>query len=161
MLTFETIRELERAERATKNLQQLPEDLLQEIRAYLERKTATSEQSELEATRAAIVRLFELREHKLLDAALITARTGIPAEGISQIEKNAFESIVHALREYRRQLRNILEQSGCQWKVRTDLPEFIGPDMKVYKLKAGDVVQLPEEISALLAKQGLIEKSGE
>ena len=44
------------------------------------------------------------------------------------------------------------------YKVKRSLPEFVGPDMKIYKLTENEIVELPREVERLLLKEGIIEK---
>ena len=63
MLTFEKIRELERVERENKKLQKLPDDLLDQLSEYMQRKERIREKTsadiiELENVKNTIKRFF-------------------------------------------------------------------------------------------------------
>lgn len=43
-------------------------------------------------------------------------------------------------------------------RVTQDIPEFVGTDEKKYNLRNNDIVSLPEEMSEMLSKRGVVEK---
>jgi len=186
MLTFEKIRDIERAERESKKLQKLPEHLLEELKEYLRRKERISEKTsaditELENVRGIIRRLFETRERKIIELALYTARTGIPVENLTKQEEKTFFFLVDELRRYREMFFEELQKDSSKakedvkeeqvkeetsfpvskkivYRVKKSLPTFVGPDKKVYELIEGQVVELPEALNEFLLKEGVIEK---
>jgi len=173
MLTFEKIREMERTERDTKKLQKLPEDVMEQIKEYLRRKERITEKSsadiiELENVKNTINRLFEMRETKITAGAIDTARTGIPCENLTKEEERTFFLVLDVLQSYRKRFFEELAKEPVKkeekrevkpiYKVKKSLPEFVGPDMKIYKLTENELVELPKEVETLLLKEGLIEK---
>ena len=50
------------------------------------------------------------------------------------------------------------ENSNPIVRVTQDIPEFIGTDEKKYNLRNNDVVSLPEDMSDMLSKRGVVEK---
>jgi DNA replication initiation complex subunit (GINS family) len=170
MLTFEKIRELERVEREGKKLQKLPDDVIEQINDYMQRKEKTKEKTsadimELENVKNTIKRFFELREHKLILAALDTVRTGLPPENLTKQEERTFYELVDVSKRHREQFFHEIgrekvtatDEKGV-YRVKKSLPEFVGPDMKIYKLTENELVSLPVELEPLLLKEGVIEK---
>lgn len=192
MLTFEKIRDIERAEHESKKLQKLPENFLEDLKEYLRRKERITEKTssdiiELENARGIIRRLFESREKKLMEMALYTARTGIPSENLARNEEKTFFFLVDELRRLRETFfedlqkepaikaekkdethekqitenppeHSALIQKRTVYRVRKNMPAFVGPDMKTYELKEGDAVELPEALNEFLLKEGVIER---
>lgn len=167
MLTFEKIRELERSERENKKLQKLPDDVMDQLRDYLRRKERTKEKTaadlmELENVKNTIKRFFESREHKVLLSVLDTVRTGMPPEGLTKEEEKVFNEMVDVVKRFREQffadLQKEVESSELLYKIKKTLPEFVGPDMKTYKLNENDIVALPKQLEELLLKEGVIER---
>ncbi|MBI4170082.1 MAG: DNA replication complex GINS family protein [Candidatus Aenigmarchaeota archaeon] len=175
MLTFEMIRELERQERANKKLQKLPDNLLDELRDYIKRKESMPEKSstdilELENVKTIIKRFFELRESKIMDIALATARTGLPPEHLTKEEQSVFYSIVDSVKKHREMFFSEIhkepqpkaaeekKQERIIYRVKKDLQDFVGPDMKTYRLIRGEIVNLPKPLNDLLLKEGVIEE---
>lgn len=178
MLTFEMIRELERREKENKKLQKIPENLVEEIREYIKRKEKNSDKTsadilELENVKNTIRRFFEMREKKIADMALITARTGMLPDGLTKEEEKLFYQIVGLFKDYRefffceinkepekveKEISEKREEEKPLFKVKKEIKEFIGPDMKKYRLIKGEVVNIPKPLNDLLLKEGIIEE---
>ena len=174
MLTFDKIRDLERVERDGKQLQKLPENILNEIREYLHKKEkmkqSSSDLMELENVKNTIKRFFELREKKVIDAALYTTKTGLPVEHITKEEEKLYYDIIDKIQQSREiffselQKEPVIKQKKIVYNVRRALPEFVGPDMNLYKLNENEVLQpdaLPKPLNDFLLKKGIIEKTEE
>ena len=165
MLTFESIRDVERTEREIKKVQKLPPTFLAELKEYLERKEQLKEKSsadimEIENVKSTVQRIIELRERKLIEQALITARTNMPPENLLKEEEGVFWQTVEALKTFRRDFfEQLRKPKEILFRVKRNMPEFVGPDMKTYLLKENDVVQLPKEIAELLIREGTIEEA--
>lgn len=167
MLTFEKIRDLERAERENKKLQRLPDNLIEELKDYLRKKERVKDSSdiiELENIKATIKRFFELREQKIMEVVLYSLRTGLPPENLTKPEESMFSQMIGAARKFREEffsgLQSPKEQKKVVYKVKKTLPTFVGPDMNEYTLKENDVLDesaLPKPLNDLLLKEGVIE----
>ncbi len=181
MLTFDMIRELERQERSNRKMQKLPSDLIEEINDYISRKEQIQEKNstdilELENVKNTIKRFFEMREKKLADMALLAARTGFPPENLDSGEEKIFYKLVDVIKENRERFffeihkdhehKVITEIKAAEepkpekiiFRVKKEIPEFVGPDMKIYRLIKGEVTNLPKPINDLLLKEGFIEE---
>lgn len=167
------IRELERNERQGKQLHKLPVDIIDELRDYMKRKEQLKETTdimELENVRGTIKRLLELRERKVIDLAIYSARTGMPPENLTAGEEELFAAVVENLKKFRdaffEDLNKIEDkkEERIAYLVRKNMPEIVGPDLKKYKLNENDIIDetaLPKELNEMLLKQGIIEKLGE
>ncbi|HIG97309.1 MAG TPA: DNA replication complex GINS family protein [Candidatus Aenigmarchaeota archaeon] len=165
MLTFDKIRDLERVERQSKKLQKMPEDIPAQLKDYLKRKEKITEKSsteinELENIKTTIKRFFELREGKIVSAVLDTVRTGLPPENMSAEEEKLFYKLTDILKQYRESFFSELsrEDDKPMYRVKKATPQFVGPDMKTYKLNEDDIVSIPPPLDELLLKEGVIEK---
>src|SRR3989338_9024375 len=164
MLTFDKIRDMERLEKQGKKLQKVPEDVVAQLREYIKRKEkgekTSSDIIELENIKATIKRLFELREGKILSAVLDTVRTGLPSENMSAEEEKLFYKLTDILKQYRESFFSELsrEDDKPMYRVKKATPQFVGPDMKTYKLNEDDIVSIPPPLDELLLKEGVIEK---
>lgn len=122
MLTFDTIRELERNERDLKKLQKLPDDLMEQLKEYLRRKEGKKEKTsaellELENVKNTVRRFFEIREKKLTEMTLDCVKTGLPPENLTKEEEKTFYHIVDLLKGYREKFfeelqKDVLEKSA-------------------------------------------------
>ncbi len=183
MLTFEKIRDMERVEKSGKNLQKLPENFMNDIKEYL---TIKKDLLESENARNAVKKLVEIREQKIMNLALYSARTGMPVENLTETEKEFFNQIkelAHGLRESLlsnlnenyaivpnitkttevKEIKNkkedkFIKENKNKFKVVKEIPEFLGPDMKTYNLVKGETIDLPDELAELLVKNGVVER---
>jgi DNA replication initiation complex subunit (GINS family) len=179
MLTFDKIRDMEREERSTKKLQKLPADIIDQMRDYLRRKEkitdkTSSDIQEMDNVRNTIKRFFELREAKIINAAIDTVRTGMPPENMSKEEEHNFYIIVGVLKDHREKFFEDLQKEPSQqtqedrieeedvrnnkkiadnyvsndkkyvYTVKKNLSSFVGPDGKIYELKENDTIELEE-----------------
>jgi len=163
MLTFESIRDLERAERGSKKLQKMPDNFLAELKDYIERKDKLGAEDALEfqAVKSTITRLAELRERKIIDSAIITARTGLPPENLLPSEAELFWAVVDRLKRFREEFfgkpKAEMAELKTLWRV-IKSAEFVGPDLQEYKLREGEAVELPTEIVDTLLRSGIVEE---
>ncbi|MBI5061349.1 MAG: DNA replication complex GINS family protein [Candidatus Aenigmarchaeota archaeon] len=170
MLTFDKIRDIERAEKENKKLQKLPEDLMEKIREYITRKESiskkmTSDIIEIENAKNTIKRLFETRERKIIEAVLLYVRSGIPPENLTSDEDRLFTSCSELFKKFREGIFDDLKKEGAvkkegikMYKVKKAMPKFIGPDMNAYELHENQVLNIPKPLSDLLIKEGIIEE---
>lgn len=166
MLTYEHIRELEMGEKESTELQQLPEHFLSDLAKYRKMKKGTEDEKFI---KSAVERLLNKREEKLLKLAIYASRAKVQVKNLLPQEKEIFEKIVSHLKELRKKLDEVeptvekpkpkkQPEIGHIFAVKTSLPTFMGPDMKKYSLKKGDIVNLPKSLNDLLVRKGIIEK---
>lgn len=172
-ISFEKLRELQIAEKESRKLQQLPDNILDEIREYLSRKKAKKDKTnddiiEVKNVKNVIKSIFEKREHKIVELALLAARTDMPAENLLKEEEQLFYSIVGILKNFSNRFSQSLEEIqkkkenaiksekevkvDKRIRIREDLPPFVDKDLKVYSLKKDDVVIVPDDIKNILVK---------
>jgi DNA replication initiation complex subunit (GINS family) len=165
MITFQSIRDVERAERDSKKLQRLPEEWNIEVQKYLEMKEAVQEKSpedllEIQNVKGILQRLLDLREKKLIDQALIAVRTGAPPENLLKAEEQLFWAIAESLKRFRAEWMAKPRDRTTEKKyaVKMSAGPFVGPDMETYEVKEGQTISLPPTVAEVLAKQGIIEE---
>lgn len=169
-ISFEVIRNVQREEQISATLTKLPEKFYEKVGEYLRRKKALQAKREDRKTfieirniERLVEDIFNRRERKILNQALITARTNIPPENLTEEEKEFFEKIVSFLKSRREMVLNrmikVTPKEEAQLLVfKEDVPEFVGTDMKTYgPFKKGDVAKLPEENARLLIESGKAE----
>ncbi|RLJ04965.1 MAG: hypothetical protein DRP08_00360 [Candidatus Aenigmatarchaeota archaeon] len=174
VISFEKLRELQLAEKESNKLQHLSDNIVEEIREYLARKTAKKNKTnadivELENIKNVIKSIFEKREHKIVELALLSSRTGMPVENLLKEEEQLFYSLISILKNSRTKFFNILknrrklkEQTkkeanvnpkiGEKIRITETLPPFVDKNLKVYSLKKDDIVTLPDDIKNILIK---------
>lgn len=165
MLTFESIREAEREERDSKKLQKIPDNFFDLVIDYMDKKEKIKDKTslellEIENAKNTIKRLIDLREKKVMELALVSSRTGTVPENLTSIEKGLFQRCIDILKEFRDNISIEMKKKPSEivYKVKKSIPDFIGPDMKVYNLRENDIVSLPRELTDLLIKEDLIEE---
>ena len=164
-ITFEFIRKIQREEQKIAKLTKLPEDFYSSLSTYLEQKKSLKEDRknalEIKNIEILLEDIFNRRERKILNFAIIAARTGIPPENLSEDERTFFDLIVAAVKKRRdERLKNILgekkEELIRMIVFNEDVSEFVGIDEKTYgPFKKGDTTKLPEENIKLLIEKGI------
>ena len=128
--------------------------------------------------------IYEQREKKILLAAVSKARGGNPdLKNMVEIEKNLFNSVLNLMENSRKQffekdvpksnqslpkkneikvelVKPVLNQSNTNpiVRVKEDIPEFIGTNEKKYNLRKNDILSIPDDMSNLLVKRGVVRK---
>ena len=168
-ITFELIRKIQREEQILPKLSRLPENFFGAVASYLEYKRRLAmrddrkDMLEIKNVERLVEDIINRRERKILNAAIISARTKIVPENLIEEEKIFYNS-VHALVKNRRE--DILKRFSAEKVEETnmivfkeDVSEFIGSDMKTYgPFKKGDTILLPRENVRVLMEKGIVEE---
>lgn len=113
--------------------------------------------------------IYELREEKIVFAALSSVKGGKPdLSNLVKEERELYKSLVDILSRHREmifQMRSEKEESekieGSKEyivvRILEDLPQFVGTDERTYSLSKEDIVTLPKVIGELLVKRGVAE----
>ena len=160
-------------------------EYLKNLNNRLERETSSQKQillkDEIQNTKKIAINIYEQREKKILLAVISKARGGNPdLKNMIDVEKNLFDPVLNLVLDSRKKIlenetkENISsntktvepkektvekqENSNSIVRVTKDIPEFIGTDEKKYNLRNNDVVSLPEDMSDMLSKRGVVEK---
>ena len=147
-------------------LSKIPEDFYQKAKNYLEQKKNIAEKKEDKLSEREIKNverlledIFNRRETKMLNHALITVRTDIPPQNLIKEEEEFFESAVNMLRTQRERVLNLLfkktklKQDFEKIEFKDDVEEFVGVDLNKYgPFKKGDVADVPKDNAKLLIK---------
>jgi len=181
VLTYEALREVQRNERKSEKLTDLKPDFYRSIESYLKRieKTGTSD-VELRNARSILQDVKERRERKVMNQALLVARTGtkVDTNTMTTKEKTFYSKIITALCEYRdvkipsvkkknakKEPKKSAEKKNedvvtyIKVKILEELPEIVGSDLESYgPFKAGDIVKLPSENAQIFMEKGKAEK---
>ncbi len=196
IITFETLYELLRLEKNRPDIQQLSESFYFDVIKYLKEKKAILESQEskksifadievkktrkqLENITKILKDLYEKRESKIINLALIASRTNPENNQISLLkeEKELYNELIDVFSRYRNSIQNrlidgklpILEKPKGLKKENNPknqlvrflqpVPKFISTDLKVYgPFEKEDVANLQEEVVGVLIKKGKVEK---
>ncbi len=169
-ITFELIRKIQLEEQKTSTLSRLPTNFFNSTSNYLEQKKKLvvgndrKGSLEVKSVETLIKDIFDRRERKIVNSAIIAARSGLPPENLSEDERQFYNSVVALIKSRRSDLLKSLLETKVE-KIppsvlfKEDAPEFVGIDEKTYgPFKKGDTAELPEENMKILLERGIIEK---
>jgi DNA replication initiation complex subunit (GINS family) len=190
-INYKTLRKLQQAEQTSSIPTKINVNFYQDLSSYIK----TIEQSveneknplklklfadEAQNTKKIANSIYELREKKIVQAALATARGAAPdLRNLLDIEKKLYNALVEQIAISRREIFE--EPTDTQSKkqpasppvvdppkrnpntnpivrVLEDTPEFIGTDEKTYLLCKEDVLSLPREMTEPLLKKEVVKQ---
>lgn len=209
-VSYKSLRKVQQAEQNAAVLTKLETGYYHDVAAYLkalESSVASERQQqksrlfaeELANTRKLVAGIYELREKKIVAAALVAARGGVPdIRNLAEEERPLYERL---LREISRARQAVLgeesspEESAASsvpvasslktppqapvaspappvpaapvvskgqanphpmLRVAQTMPPFVGTDLRVYELRADDVLTLPAEMAEPLLRRGIL-----
>ncbi|MBS3166678.1 hypothetical protein J4403_00540 [Candidatus Woesearchaeota archaeon] len=195
IITYESLYEILRREKFKEEIQELPKDFIKKVVNYLNDKAGIIETQEKKRSifsgevdrvkkeflniKKMIKELFERRERKIIDSAIMTARSGgqLNFKNLLDEEKIFIESFYKNLCEYQRGfMLNLLEgvmpsqpkelkrvsdnvKTKSLLKVTSAIPMFVGPDERIYgPFEAEDIISIPQEIKEVLIKRNKVEE---
>jgi DNA replication factor GINS len=165
-ITFEFIRKTHREEQKESKLSKIPENFYIKAKEYLEQKRKLSAKQknrmsslEVKNVERLLEDIYNRRETKITNHAIMTARIDIAPENLIEEEKKLFEIIVDSLKKQRERILNsILKKSKESFETVTfkeDVEEFMGINLKKYgPYKKGDKAKIPKENADLLIRAG-------
>ena len=170
-ITFELVRKIQREEQRLPKPTKLPENFYKNVNNYIQQKRKTAESMgdrktgfEVKNIEMLIEDIFDRRERKILNGALISVRTNIAPENLAEEEKIFFDLLVKSIKERRDAVLShvfdevVLEAvREAQVVFKEDIAEFVGSDLRKYgPYKKGDVVILPEDNVKILLEKGIV-----
>lgn len=188
-INYKTLRKIQQQEKNFPLLTKIDRNFYQKFSEYLKNLQRIAEKEEnsqkiklfddeIQNTKKIAFNIYELREKKIIQAALSKVRGGKPdLKNLLEIEKRLYDSLVKQIIVSREE---ILEQklekktdvksapetgkkekksnTNAIVRVTQDTPEFVGTNMKTYSLRKDDVLTLPKEMSEPLLKRGVVEQ---
>ena len=167
-VTFDYIRRIQIEEQKSSQLTKIPEDFYESVSNYLEKKRENISEKrsniEIKNVERLVKNIYERRERKILNAALLKVRIGVEPQNLINKEREFFEKIVNVLREMREEIFKKVFEPKEKEQVslvvfKEDFPAFVGTDGLSYgPFKKGDVAKLPEENVKVLLERGVAEE---
>lgn len=188
-INYKNLRRIQQLEKNSPLPTKIDSNFYQNLSSYLKTLEKMSEEEEnqqkiklikeeLQNTKKIADNIYELREKKIVQAALSTVRGGKPdLKNLIEPEKKLFDSLVDQIIASR---KTIFEKESKEIKedkvkpkeekeekktninpivrVTEDIPEFVGTDMKTYSLRKEDVLSLSKEMSEPLLKRGVVKQ---
>ncbi len=167
-ITFELIRKIQMEEQKSTTLTKLPTNFSQAVINYLEQKRQLASNDdrksglEVKTIERLVEDIFDRRERKIINATIISARSGLPPENITEEEKQFYNVILTQIKNRRNNLLKSLFSNKAEDTdaiiFKEDTPEFVGIDEQTYgPYKKGDIAKLPEENMRVLLDRGIVE----
>ena len=171
VISFEYLRKVLNEEKKSQNLTKIPEDFYETVRMYIESKKKLAKERkdeiELRNIERIVENIFNLRERKIVNFAIMAARAGVQPSNLTSEEKQFFQKILDVVNERRKILDSI--KSALEGEVKKeidilvvfkqDFPAFVGIDGQTYgPFKKGDIARLPEENRKILVSKGVVEE---
>ena len=180
VVTFETLREIQRKEKKSERLSELKDEFYKAAKEYFERTAVDSYRDELRNAQNIFDDIIERREKKILNYALSSVRLREKADTklMTTREWELYESLVAAIKNY----REATDLKGAKFELKElekpqtlsdlageknngkgflkielldELPEIVGADLKEYgPFKKGDVATIPKENAQLFISNG-------
>lgn len=172
-ITFEFIREIQREEQRNTSLTKISEDFYDKVKSYVREKKKLVQKkkdkamaTELRNIQRILEDIFNRRETKIMNHAIITARTGVMPQNLIGSEKEFFEAMLEFLKNQRGRLLEEsvkkVEEEYVKVELLEDTLEFLGIDLKKYgPYNKGDIVTLPKDNAELFIKAKKVKKLGE
>ncbi|MBI2084446.1 MAG: DNA replication complex GINS family protein [Candidatus Aenigmarchaeota archaeon] len=165
-ITFELIRRIHMDEQRIPSLTKLPQNFFQSVLDYLSQKKQLEIDDrknvlELRSIENMVQNIFDRRERKILNYAIIAARTGLPPENLVEEEKPFYKSVLSLIKARRSELFKMpAKESKPEVVFKEDVPEFVGIDEKTYgPFKKGDKAVLPEENMKIFLEREIVEET--
>jgi DNA replication initiation complex subunit (GINS family) len=189
-ITYKTLRKLQQAEQTSGTFTKIDVDFYDRLSSYMRDLERSVEQEknplklklftdEMVNTKKIANSIYELREKKIVQAALATARGATPdLKNLLNIEQKLYTALVEQITASRKMIFEqqtrpsqppMMQQTSPEKppvvannnpivRVVEDTPEFIGTDEKTYLLRKDDVLTLPQEMTAPLLKKGVVKQ---
>ena len=190
-ISYKTLRRIQQGEQTSSVPTKINLNFYQDLSSYIKtiEKTVENEMNplklklfsdEVQNTKKIANSIYELREKKIVQAALATARGAAPdLKNLLDIEKKLYNALVEQIAVSRKEIfeeptdRHLKKQltsppvvdppkrdpnTNLIVRVLEDTPEFIGTDEKTYSLRKEDVLSLPSEMTEPLLKKGVIKQ---
>ncbi len=161
-ITFEFLRSVQRKEKSEPTLSKIPSNFFEISKEYLERKRKMikdkKDEYEVRNIKRVLEDIFNTREKKIINFALLAARTDISIENLTEEEKEFFEKIKDLIKKRRKNvLISLSENNKVRVKFLQDMPKFIGMDEVTYgPFKSGDEADIPIENARVLEEKNIV-----
>ena len=189
-LSYKILRHIQQTEQQSPTLTRIQHDFYKQLKAYLQelqnivsKEQDTKKQAlyadELNNTSKIGQHIYELREKKIVQAALSAVRGAVPnLEYLLTEEQTFYQSLVDNITENRTYILNssskiikeepkpeaekssskpekqmISKNTNSVIRITDDIPCFVGTDMLTYSLRKNDVLSLPQDMAKTLEKR--------
>lgn len=174
-IDYDELRRIHRLEKNTSKLVEVEDDFIDSLETFVEEEKkkylsslknfSSSEAREFTNLRRIIEDIFQMREKKILNKALIASHTkDVTAEKMAVQEKETFRKLLKVLEDHNAQYSVMFgdkERSTnlSTLKILQDVPAFVGTDMQEYgPFSTGQSIDVPVKIARLLLSRKFAEE---
>ena len=189
-ISYKTLRRLQQDEQASSLLTKVGVNFYKELSSYIKTLEQSIEHEknplklklfgdEIQNTKKIANSIYELREKKIVQAALATARGATPEMAhFLDIEKKLYYSLVEQILSSRKEILEpptdhpvvkpepsppVTQEKQASnahpiVRVLEDTPTFIGTDGNTYSLRKEDVLSMPHEMTEPLLKKKVVKQ---
>ncbi|MFH7880632.1 MAG: hypothetical protein QXI09_01345 [Candidatus Aenigmatarchaeota archaeon] len=169
IISFDYLKKILNEEKNSSNLAKIPDNFYELVRDYVKAKIKMikdkKDELEVRNMKRIVENIFNLRERKILNLAVIHVRIGTKPINLTKEEEEIFYKICEILKKRRdviNSLSKIIEGEKEVEKMivfKQDFPSFIGSDGLTYgPFKKGDIAKLPDEDMKDLIERGVAEE---
>jgi len=201
IITFETLYDLLRREKTRQEIQKLDENFYKDLAKYISEKRdilgsqkqkqsvfteqeIKKTQNQIDSILKIIRELYEIRENKIIQMALINSRTKSENNTVINLvpeEEGFYELVIKGLNQFRSNILHSVQNSNPPTMIKKEepkdikrdekpqnikfirftetVPKFVGSDLQVYgPFEKEDVASLPTNIVSLLIKNNRAEE---
>ena len=165
MFSFEDLRKIKKEEEAGPKLSRINPDFKEAVVVFVKQKEKESQEKrdlrELQNVKALLKEILEIRERKILMAALYYVRSGVTPENMVHEEREFFEAAAAKIKVFHDKVKGIIKGTESSMRVvviKEAVPGFVGTNLHIYgPFRPGDMATVPEECVELLVKKGAAE----
>jgi len=193
-ISYKTLRKIQQVEKSSPLLTKIESNFYHELSEHIKnlenrlKKEDSSQKKtllkdEIKNTKKIATNIYELREKKIVTAAISKARGGNPdLKFLVPEEQKLFDSPLHIMMQSRQELldnkpkkeekvevkpvepeqkepgKENQENTKPVLMITKDIPEFVGTDTKNYHLRKGDIISLSPDMEEMLSKGGVTKK---
>ncbi len=180
-LDYDELRKIYRFEKNNSSLAEVDGDFFDSLTDFFEKQKkdylhslhdlSSSKAKIFSNLRKIITEIFNIREKKLLNKALIASRTGeLETSQMASAETETLKQLLVVLNKHQQLLNQILgikakkpvsgsKAGSVSLRVLQNVPAFMGSDMKEYgSFEKGKNIAVPEKIASLLVSRKLAER---
>ena len=178
-LSYSLIRKIHRLEKQSINLVKLDGDFFESLKLFLEEEKSKLQERDVfddESNQKAfnlknmLENILALRQKKIINKAILYVQTGEEnKENMLLPEQKIYKKLINIFEEYQQYIKYLYndkkESKNLDLKkivILSDVPKFIGTDMKEYgPFKTEDVVEIPESIANIFINKGIAKEKVE
>lgn len=176
-IDYDELRRIHRLEKNTSKLVEVDDDFIDSLQAFVEvekkkylsslKNFSSSDAREFSNLKRIIEEIFQMREKKLLNKALIATHTKeVTTEKMSKQEDDTFRKMLKVLEAHNEIYSSLFgerekeEPSLVSIKILKEVPTFVGTDMQEYgPYSEGSKIKVPSKIAKLLMMRKIAEEN--